>query len=201
MGAVLSIAAWGRDSSGLAHAVDRAFAAVAASDSQHGAPARGRALDRAVRSLQGPADSAVLSFGAEFLFYGGRAKGNGGRVVGIPDPGDPFRTLARLAVPASPAVLAVTTVVPDPDERQPPGAAKSLTIVAASAGAAAAWGDTLLSLGCERALARGELAGVGVVCIPEGGTVRWTAGLAGRVTVTTDSWDSAGSARGPAPAR
>ena len=237
MGAVLSVGAWGIDTSRLSRAVAAVFDSARAVDAgrharsgtvggtlgaiegevhaaagpgeiESDALARGYALDRGALALGPAADSAVLTFATEFLFLAGRSRVTHGeqryRLVGIHDPDDPFRALASLAVPDSPAVLAVATLAA---EAGTAARARSVTAVAGDAAHAAGWASALLRMACDQAVATGSARRVGVVCVDgRGGTagwrVLWTPDLAARVTMGSGGVvsGSAGSARGPAPA-
>lgn len=224
LGAVFSVAAWGRDSSALARSVDRAFAAARQADSEpddstpvldslrHTVaretglrldPARavqGLALDRALVTLRGPADSAILSLGGNYLIMA-----TGARHVGVADPANSLRSLAEILVP--PGTWAVSTVsvadefdpVVDPRTGKPADRVRAVTVVAGAAVVAGTWSTAFYVLGCDRALALAADAGVGVLCVDD--RVRWSPNLDGRVVVTTDSAVSAETAPAPAPER
>lgn len=232
MGAVLTAAAWGPDTGAVDRALARAIDAVRAEDSTvadsaaralgrtvarvSGAgpalaataeawlevTARGVALDRAARALAetGSVDSAVFDFGGLALFYGGV-----GRPVGIPDPDDAFRPIARLRLPGSsvPAgargIVSLRTATPDPDAPRRPRA-ESATAVAGSAAEAALWSVALLQLGCDRALAVAERVAVGLVCVDTGRRVRWSPDLRGRVAAGASDFGAESVAPAPAPA-
>ena len=66
---------------------------------------RGYALDRALVALRGTADSAVISSGGQYLIH---ADWSGARVIGIVDPDNTQRPLARLTIP--PGTWAVSTI-------------------------------------------------------------------------------------------
>lgn len=187
MDLTLSLAAWGRDSSALSAAAGRVLDTARAIDSlprramigtlrawwatvrsgttadpdwEH--VANGYALDRASRNLQGVADSALLDLSGQFLWVGPPTH----RAVGIADPRSSLRTAAVVELNSG-SLLTRT------EER------RSLTVLAPTAAAAAAWVSVLFPLGCERAL---SVPGVSVVCVDSTGA-RWTADLNERVGV------------------
>lgn len=168
--------------------------------------ASGYALDRARLALGGAVDSAVLGVGGVLLVISGSHTGHG-RNVGVPDPGNSLSTLARLQLPAGAWAIGTTSItdvepVRDPRTGQPAAQARSVTTVARDGLTAAAWSRAFFVLGCDRALAQAPQLGVGVICVDD--RTRWTADLDGRVLLTTDSAQAAGTApapgRGPAPA-
>ncbi|HTR22175.1 MAG TPA: FAD:protein FMN transferase [Gemmatimonadales bacterium] len=164
--------------------------------------ARGYALDRAARALSGAADSAVLDLGGQYLLVGGASI----RAVGVPDPDNdltllvlvgvaPGRSLATTARPATPGDLR------DPRTGRPATRARSVTVVAATGVAAAAWSRAFFVLGCDSALAGAGAAAVAVVCADDQAGVRWTDDLTGRVQrAPNDSADSARPGHGRSPA-
>jgi thiamine biosynthesis lipoprotein ApbE len=224
LGAVFSVAAWGPDSSSLSRAVDRAFATVQQADSEPDdsppaldsvrktvaletglqlEPARaiqGLALDRALITLRGIADSAILSLGGQYLIMAA-----GARHVGVADPANSLRSLAVITVP--PGIWSVSTVslveqsdpVLDPRTGKPADLVRAVTVVAGAAAVAGAWSTAFYVVGCDRALALAARAGVGVLCADD--RIRWSPELNGRVAVATDSAGSAGTAPAPAPGR
>jgi thiamine biosynthesis lipoprotein ApbE len=217
LGAVFTVAAWGRDSSALGRAVDRAFAdpsdsspaldslrrTVARETGLRLDPARavqGLVLDRALAALRGTADSAILSVGEQYLIMA-----TGERHVGVADPANSLRSLAVITVP--PGIWAVSTVsladqfdpILDPRTGKPADRVRAVTVLAGGAAVAGAWSTAYYVLGCDRALALAARAGVGVVCADD--HVRWTPELDGRVAVTTDSAVSAETGPAPAPER
>lgn len=147
--------------------------------------ARGYALDRAALAVAGVADSAILELGGQYLLIGGQ----GVRGVGVPDPDDDFRPLAMVGV--APGRSLATTVQPktpdagdslrDPRTGRAATRARSVTVVAATGVAAAAWSRAFFVLGCDTALAQAAAARVAVVCADAQGAVRWTDDLSGRV--------------------
>jgi thiamine biosynthesis lipoprotein ApbE len=220
MDGVFSVAAWGGDSARLARAVDRAFATIRQADRAQGErtgildslrrkvalrtglkvdsarAVQGRALDRALDVLRGPADSAILTFGGQYLILA-----TGSRRVGIADPDNSLEILAWLTVP--PGTWSVSTLslaeqsdpVIDPRTGKPADRVRAVTVLAPAAAAAGAWSTAFYVLGCDGALVLAEGVGVGVLCADD--RVRWSPNLAGRVAVTTDS----AAATAPAPAR
>ena len=217
LGAVFTVAAWGRDSSALDRAVDRAFADVKDSspalDSLRRTvsretglrldPARaaqGLALDHALAAVRGTADSAILSVGEQYLIMA-----TGERHVGVADPANSLRSLAVITVP--PGSWAVSTVsladqvdpILDPRTGKPADRVRTVTVLAGAAAVAGAWATVYYVLGCDRALSLAARAGVGVVCADD--RVRWTPELDGLVAVTTDSAVSVETAPAPAPER
>lgn len=214
LGAVFSIAAWGRDSSAVARAVDRALVAMRRADS---APersrdltrrtglrlpaeraARGLALDQALLALRPDVDSAILNLGGQYLIMASTERG-----VGIADPDNSLQTLAIVTVP--PGTWGLSTVSPveqtdpvlDPRTGAVADAVRAVTVVAPAAEAAGAWSLAFYVLGCDSALALAPQVGVGTVCADS--RVRWSPDLEGRVVVTTDSAGRA--ATGPGPGR
>jgi hypothetical protein len=224
LGAVFSVAAWGPDSIALGRAVDRAFVTVRQVDSEPDgsappldslrrtvalatglrldpAPAtQGLALDRALVDLRGTADSAILSLGGQYLIMAA-----GARHVGVADPANSLRPLVVITVP--PGTWAVSTVslaeqsdpVLDPRTGKPADRARAVTVVARAAALAGAWSTAFYVLGCDRALALAARAGVGVLCADD--RVRWSPDLDGRVAVSTDSGEPAGTGPAPVPGR
>lgn len=162
--------------------------------------ARGYALDRAAAALSGAADSAVLDLGGQYLLIGGTSI----RGVGVPDPDNsltllalvgvaPGRSLATTARPVAPGDLL------DPRTGRPATRARSVTVVAATGIAAAAWSRAFFVLGCDTALAQARAAGVAVVCADD--QIRWTDDLTGRVRqATSGSVDSPRTGTGRSPA-
>lgn len=166
-----------------------------------GGIASGYALDRARLALSGTVDSAVLGVGGVLLIMTGSPAGSG-RTVGVSDPANSLRTLARLQLPAGVWAIGTTSVtdidpVQDPRTGQPAAQVRSVTTLARDGLTAAAWSRAFFVLGCDRALAQAPRLGVGVLCVDE--HTRWTADLDGRVVLTTDSVPAAGTA--PAPGR
>lgn len=187
MDMTLSLAAWGRDSAALGAAATRVIDAARAIDSlprralndtlrrwwatvrtgtfrdpDWDDVAGGYALDQASRNLQGVADSALLDLSGQFLWVGPPTH----RAVGIADPKSSLRTAAVVE-------LNTGSLLTRTEER------RSLTVLAPTAAAAAAWVSVLFPLGCDRALG---VQGVGVVCVDSTGA-RWTADLNDRVGV------------------
>ena len=166
-----------------------------------GGIASGYALDRARLALGGTVDSAVLGVGGVLLVMTGSPAGPG-RSVGISDPTNPLRTLARLQLAAGAWSIGTTSMtdvdpVQDPRTGQPATQARSVTTLARDALTAGAWSRAFFVLGCDRALAQAPELGVGVLCVDE--RTRWTPDLDGRIVLTTDSVAAAGTA--PAPGR
>lgn len=166
---------------------------------------RGFALDRALLVLDGAADSAILSLGGLYL-----ARTAGPRAVGVSDPSNPLRTIARIMLPAGTwGVSAVSPVeepesVEDPRTGRPAERASVVTVVGPRAAVAAAWSLAGYVLGCDSALALAPRHGVDLLCLDDAGA-RWTPGLDGRVAVlATDSVKSEETepapGRAPAPA-
>jgi thiamine biosynthesis lipoprotein len=159
-----------------------------------GAFGRGYVLDRASLALGGAADSAVLSSGGLFLILKAQ------RVVGIVDPDNTLRSVARLTMP--PGVWSIGTMsvaeagdeVIDPRTGKPAARARVVAAVAPSAATAGAWSWGYFVLGCDSALALAPRVGVSVLCADR--RLRWSPDLEGRV-VPTDSTGSAGSTREP----
>jgi thiamine biosynthesis lipoprotein len=174
-----------------------------------GALGRGYALDRALLALRGAADSAVLGSGGLYLIMTARsAERAGGRVVGIVDPDNTLRPLARLTV--QPGIWSVSTMslaeardaVLDPRTGSPAARARVVAAVAPSAAMAGGWSSAFYVMGCDSALALAPRVGASVLCAD--GQLRWSADLNGRVAPATDSAGSVGTApahgRGHAPA-
>jgi thiamine biosynthesis lipoprotein ApbE len=218
LGAVFSVAAWGRDSAAVGRAVERALAAVRRVDSAPEKPriltrrtglrlsperaARGLALDQALLALRPDVDSAILNLGGQYLIMANAERG-----VGIADPDNSLGTLAIVTVP--PGTWGLSTVSPveqtdavlDPRTGAVADAVRAVTVVAPAAEVAGAWSLAFYVLGCDSALALAPQVGVGTVCADA--RVRWSPDLEGRVVVTTDSAGRAASGPGPGrgPAR
>lgn len=155
---------------------------------------RGTMLDRASLALQGATDSAVLSSGALLLILKAQ------RVVGIVDPDNSLRAVARLTLPAGTWSVSTMSVaeagdeVLDPRTGKPAARARVVAAVASSAAAAGGWSWGYFVLGCDSALALAPRVGISVVCADR--RLQWSPDLEGRVA-PTDSADSAGSTRAP----
>ena len=202
MDLTLSLAAWGPDSAALTAAAERVIDTARAIDSvprrelvrtlrawwnearsgMNHAPdweevAGGYLLDRASRNLEGVADSALLDLSGQYLWVGPPTH----RAVGIADPKSSLRTVA--------VVELSTGSLRTKAERH-----RSVTVLAPSGAAAAAWASVLFPLECDRALA---VPAVSVICADSSG-VRWTADLNDRVGVpmTLAERAAAESARG-----
>jgi thiamine biosynthesis lipoprotein len=161
-----------------------------------GGIASGYALDRALLALGGTVDSAVLGVGGVLLVM------TPGRSVGVSDPMNSLRTLARLQLPAGAWAIGTTSMTDvdpaqDPRTGQPATQARSVTTVARDGLTAGAWSRAFFVLGCDRALAQAPRLAVGVLCVDE--RTRWTPDLDGRIVLPTDSVAAAGTA--PAPGR
>jgi thiamine biosynthesis lipoprotein len=166
-----------------------------------GGIAAGYALDRARLALGETIDSAVLGVGGVFLVVSNSVTGPA-RSVGVPDPLNPLSTLARLGLPHGAWAIGTTSMadaepVQDPRTGLAAAQARSVTTLAPDAMTAAAWSRAFFVLGCDPALAQGPRLGVGVICVDE--QTRWTADLDGRVVLTTDSAQAAGTAPAPGP--
>jgi thiamine biosynthesis lipoprotein len=162
--------------------------------------APGYALDRAIPALTGSADSAILGIGGVLVVMAGSPSG-AGRRVGIADPDNSLRPLARLELAPGTWAIATASItdvdpVKDPRTGQDAAVARSVTTVGRNAITAGAWARAFFVLGCDRALTQAPTLGLGVFCVDD--RVRWTSDLNGRVLLT-DSAPAAGSA--PAPAR
>lgn len=187
MDLTLSLAAWGSDSAALSAAAARVIDTARAIDSlprrelvrtlrawwkeaRSGMDrepdwedvAGGYVLDRASRNLQGVADSALLDLSGQYLWVGSPTH----RAVGIADPKSSLRTVAVVELSAG----SLRTKA----ERH-----RSVTVLAPSGAASAAWASVLFPLECDRALA---VPAVSVICADSTG-VRWTADLNDRVGV------------------
>lgn len=162
--------------------------------------APGYALDQAMPALAGSADSAILGIGAVLVVMAGSPSG-AGRRVGISDPDNSLRPLARLELAPGTWAIATASItdvdpVKDPRTGQDAAVARSVTTVGRKAITASAWARAFFVLGCDRALMQAPALGLGVFCVDD--RVRWTNDLNGRVLLVTDSAQAAGSA--PAPA-
>lgn len=175
-----------------------------------GGIAEGYALDRALLALRAVADSALLNLGGQYLIMTTAAttSARAGRQVGVPDPDNTLRVVARIEIP--PGTWSVRTLSPvdqpapivDPRSRKPAVRARSVTTVAHDGMTANAWSSAFFVLGCDSALALAPQLGtppVGVLCIDD--RVRWSPDLEGRVVRLTDSAGLAGTATAPAPGR
>ena len=189
VGSTVSVAAWSRDSTALARALERmrdstrAFdstTARAAARAAWGAARRDQplrlewrdvadsyVLDAAVPLLAGDADSALVDLGGLFLWVGPATK----RSVGIANPGSALEPVAGVELRSG----AISTV-------SGRGERRSITVLAPSAFSAAAWSSALFSLGCEQALAQAARRGISVVCADSTG-VRWSPDLQNRVVL------------------
>src|SRR6266702_4089593 len=134
--------------------------------------APGYALDRAARALAGVVDSALLDLGGQYLWIGAPGRLTH-RVVGIPDPDNTLRQLGAVE-------LRDGSIRTRGERNAPPGAVRSVTVLAPTALAASAWAAALFELGCDRAVT--EAPGVSVVCADSTG-VRWTKELQNRVSL------------------
>jgi FAD:protein FMN transferase len=159
-----------------------------------GGIAKGYALDRAALPLAGEADSGVLDFGGQLLIVRRSAGPAVRRAVGIVDPADRERVIAIIEVDSGSVSTSSQAERPghivDPRTGAPATRARSVTVVAPSGIAADAWSTGFFVLGCDSALALAPALRVHVVCLDR--SVRWSAGLDGRVALPTDS--AAGSA-------
>jgi hypothetical protein len=186
MGTMMSVAAWGADTTRLQRVLDRVrdvldslgdgslrgtlrLAPGIAVDSSK--IAEGYALDRAALALAGVADSALLDLGGQFFWVAARPTR---RMVGIAEPEDPLRSLAAVELQAG----SVGTV----SEGK-----RSVTVLASTGVAADAWATAFFGLGCDSVLAlapRLTAPRPSVVCADSAG-VRWTPDLGGRVLLPT----------------
>jgi hypothetical protein len=223
-GVVFSVAAWSHDSAGLSGAVDHVFAGVQTADRarsrslfdslrggvglQRGVRpeqdrlARGYALDVALRALEAVSDSAILTYGAQYLLRSPTSAV--GRSVGVPDPDNGLQSLAYVRVP--PGTWSVSTTqsaaddpILDPRNGKPALAARSVTVVAPLATQASGWATVWFVLGCDSALATApHLERTGVLCVDS--RVRWSPDLDGRVTLSAAAERSRRAGTAPAPA-
>ena len=224
-GVVFSVAAWSHDSAGLTGAVDHVFAVVKTADRararslfdslrggvglQRGVRpeedrlARGYALDVALRALVGVSDSAILTYGAQYLLQS--AASTPGRTVGVPDPDNGLQSLAWVRVLPGTWSVSTTQSTPDdpildPRNGKPALTARSVTVVAPVATQASGWATVWFVLGCDSALAMApRLDRTGVLC--QDNRVRWSPDLDGRVTLSAAAERSRRVGIAPAPAR
>ena len=198
LGTMMSVAAWGTDSTRVTRALDAArdsvehidsllqrHVSIAALDSVRreirrrtgialvvDSIAPGYALDRAALALANVVDSALLDLGGQYLWIGAPQRATH-RAVGIPDPDNTLRTLAVLDLQGG----SVRTASQRNARR---GAARSITVLAGDGLTANAWAAALLALGCDRALVVAR--GMHVICADSAG-VRWATGLQNRVSL------------------
>ena len=200
METMMSAAAWGSDSTRVAHALTAAYdsvdhvdsliqrrgrAPIAALDSMRreirrrtgvalsiDSIAAGYALDRAARALAGVVDSALLDIGGQY-YWVGPADHPTHRAVGVPDPDNTLRTIAVID-------LQDGSVRTASQRNAPRGAARSVTVLAGEGLTASAWAAALLQLGCDRALLLAQ--GMHAICADSAG-VRWATGLQNRVSL------------------
>jgi FAD:protein FMN transferase len=158
-----------------------------------GGIAKGYALDRARLALGGVAESGVLDLGGQLLIL----RRSGGpavrRTVGVVDPDDPERVIALIEVDSGSVSTSSQAERPghivDPRRGRgrgrgrggPATRARSVTVVASTGIAADAWSTAFFVLGCDSALALAAPHGVDVLCLDR--SVRWSAGLEGRVAI------------------
>jgi FAD:protein FMN transferase len=144
-----------------------------------GGIAKGYALDRARLALGGVAESGVLDLGGQLLIL----RRSGGpavrRTVGVVDPDDPERVIALIEVDSG--SVSTSSQAERPGHLVDPRRARSVTVVASSGIAADAWSTAFFVLGCDSALALAAPRGVDVLCLDR--SVRWSAGLEGRVAI------------------
>jgi len=147
---------------------------------------RGYALDRALAALRGAADSAVLSSGGQYLIH---ADWSGARVIGIVDPDNTQRPLARLTIPAGTWAVSTISVAEvrdellDPRTGKPAARTRVVAAMAPNAADAGGWSTAFYVVGCDTALALAPRVRTSVICADGG--VRWTPDLEGRVTKDT----------------
>jgi thiamine biosynthesis lipoprotein ApbE len=147
---------------------------------------RGYALDRALVALRGAADSAVLSSGGQYLIH---ADWSGARVIGIVDPDNTQRPLARLTIPAGTWAVSMISVAEvrdellDPRTGKPAVRTRVVAVMAPDAADAGGWSTAFYVVGCDSALALAPRVRTSVICADGG--VRWTPDLEGRVTKDT----------------
>ena len=152
---------------------------------------RGFALDHALVALRGAADSAVISSGGQFLIH---ADWSGARVIGIVDPDNTQRPLARLTIPAGTWAVSTISVAEvrdellDPRTGKPAVRTRVVAAMAPDAADAGGWSTAFYVVGCDTALAVAPRVRTSVICADGG--VRWTPDLDGRVT--RDSVQSTG---------
>jgi thiamine biosynthesis lipoprotein ApbE len=203
MGTMMSAAAWGADSTGIARALEAAHDSIDRIDSlvQRGVRigtldslradirrrtgvtlvvdsfAAGYALDRAALALAGVVDSALLDVGGQYMWIGPAGRSTS-RAVGIADPDNSLRSLAAVELRGG----SVRTTSQSPESH---GRARSVTVLAPNGLTARAWSAAFLLLGCDSALgeAGGAAHGMSVVCADSAG-VRWTTDLEKRVVVS-----------------
>ena len=187
VGSTVSVAAWSKDSTALARALERMRDSTRAFDSTTARAAARDAwprqlprlewrdvadsyvLDRTVPLLARVADSALIDLGGLFLWVGPETK----RSVGIADPGSALEPVAGVELRSG----AISTV-------SGRGERRAITVLAPTAFDAAAWSSALFALGCEKALALagGPRRGISVVCADSVG-VRWSPELQNRVVL------------------
>ena len=211
MGTMMSVAAWGADTTRLASVLSAAHDSVERIDSlvQHRAAldpldslqrelrqytgmratpeslAAGYALDRAALALTGVADSALFDLGGLYLWIG-PAGAVTHRIVGIPDPDNSLDALGWVD-------LLGGSIRTQSRSAERPGRARSVTVLAGDALSAHAWSIAFFAIGCDSAFAvaarlggRGGVGRIGVVCA-DSARVRWTPDLEKRVTVPESS--------------
>lgn len=201
MGTMMSAAAWGPDTAGLAGALDAARDSVERIDGLTDGAGRiaaidslrrevrqrtgvtlaaddgaaGYALDRAALAIVGVADSALLDLGGQFLWVGPPSRLTR-RSVGIPDPDNSLGALATVELWSG----SVRTTSHSEGHR---GRALSVTVLAPTGMTADAWSTAFFVLGCDGALALAPRLArwrVSVICADSAG-VRWTPDLEERV--------------------
>lgn len=212
---MMSIAAWGPDTTRVARALASArdsvdsldarlarHARIAALDSAQRAVkhrtavsvaidsfAAGYALDRAARALGGGVDSALLDIGGQFLWVGPAGRRTS-RPVGIPDPDNSLRMIGYVMLQGGSLRIASR------ERGKKQARTSSVTVLAPDALSAAAWAHAFLSWDCDSALANGRTGGMSVVCADSTG-VRWTSDLQNRVSLPPPPLPPPGRARGP----
>jgi len=143
---------------------------------------RGYALDRALAALRGAADSAVLSSGGQYLIH---ADWSGARVIGIVDPDNTQRPLARLTIPAGTWAVSMISVAEvrdellDPRTGKPAVRTRVVAAMAPDAADAGGWSTAFYVVGCDSALALAPRVRTSIVCADD--AVRWSSDLEGRV--------------------
>lgn len=145
---------------------------------------RGYALDRALVALRGAADSAVLSSGGQYLIH---ADWSGARVIGIVDPDNTQRPLARLTIPAGTWAVSMISIAEardellDPRTGKPAARTRVVAAMAPDAADAGGWSTAFYVVGCDTALTLAPRVRTSVICADDG--VRWSSDLEGRVTL------------------
>ena len=172
MGTMMSVAAWGADTTRLASVLSAAHDSVERIDSlvQHRAAldpldslqrelrqytgmratpeslAAGYALDRAALALTGVADSALFDLGGLYLWIG-PAGAVTHRIVGIPDPDNSLDALGWVDLRGG-------SIRTQSRSAERPGRARSVTVLAGDALSAHAWSIAFFAIGTLNALSR-----------------------------------------------